>query len=138
MSGTGSNKLQLSPAVRSNNAQVKIHQHRRRRTMGIVARGTRSPLIHNVLPVLAETAILKDAVLNVVALVAQRIIGKRVSSPGSIAPRYCRRRFQQIVSLQNMRQAGAVRAGGTIAGTAQVPPGIAVMAVSAVNQTAGR
>ena len=72
---TDSSKLQHAQAAGCHDAAIKIHQHGCRRSVGIMTRGTSGTLFHNVQVMLSETTVGQHAVLNVVALIAQRVIG---------------------------------------------------------------
>src|SRR5215467_11236819 len=98
-----------------------------------MARGTGCILVHNMLPVFSEAAVGQYAVLQIVTLVAQRVIGECVCHSGSIAAGRHRRWLQGIISFQNVRQVGSVWAAGAIACVPQVPSAIAVMAIGAVD-----
>lgn len=80
VSDAGLHVRQLARAVRCHDTQVKIDQHGRRRCMRVVASGAGCARLLHVLSMF-EAAVLHDAALNVVALVAQSVVVGRVRNP---------------------------------------------------------
>ncbi len=135
VSRAGPGKLQDPAAVRGHDAQIKVHQHGRLRPVRIMAGGAGGALAAHVQAVPAETAVGQHAVLHVMTFIAQGVVGERVGNSAAAAGRD-RGRFQDAGALQQMRQVRAVRPAGCGAGSSQVPSGVAVVAVSAIDKAA--
>src|SRR5579859_6817167 len=80
VSWTCTRELQHSAAVWGHNAQIKIHQHGRLRGVGIVAGRACRALVHHVHSMFPEAAINQHAILHVVTLIAQCVVGQRIGN----------------------------------------------------------
>src|SRR6185437_9247293 len=105
VSQTGAGVLQHSVARRAHNAAVEVDEHGRGGGMGVVAGGTGSPLL-NVFRVLFEADVAHDAVLHVVALIAQGVTAYRKRHARAGQARGGRRRLQRALPLQQVTKVG--------------------------------